>query len=178
VAAYVGLLPDLSVRDLVENARKAGHEPFIVAVDGVEDVGNLGAVARTALLAGCDGIIIPEKGTATISPAAVKASQGALELIPVAKVASIGTALASLRRENVWIVGADANGGKAPWNLKMTGAVCVVLGSEHAGLSKQALDALDERVCIPTPGGDLSLNVGAAAAVVLFERVRQSGRTG
>ena len=88
-------------------------------------------------------------------------------------MSSLGGALAGLKRDGVWLLGADANGGKAPWKLKMTGAICIVLGSEAEGLSKQTLDALDERVCIPTPGGDLSLNVSAAAAALLFERVRQ-----
>lgn len=177
-AAYVAPMPPMSVKDLVARARAAGEEPFLVALDGVEDVGNLGAISRSALLAGCHGMIVPERGTASLGPAAIQASQGALELLPVAQVASLGGALASLRRENVWLVGADSSGGKAPWRLKMTGAVCIILGSEHAGLSKQTVDTLDERVCIPTPGGDLSLNVSAAAAVLMFERVRQSARSG
>jgi 23S rRNA (guanosine2251-2'-O)-methyltransferase len=173
VGAIVAPLPNLSVRDLVENARKAGEEPFLVAVDGIEDPQNLGAIARSALLAGCHGLIVPEKGTASIGPGAVKAASGAFSLLPVAQVSSLATALANLKREHVWILGADANGGKAPWKLKLGGAVCIVLGSESEGLSKHTLEVLDEKVCIPTPGGDLSLNVSAAAAVLLFERVRQ-----
>ncbi len=174
VGAVVAPLPNHSVKDLVEMARSRGEEPFLVAADGIEDPQNLGAVARSALLAGCTGLIVPERGTASIGPGAAKAASGAFSLLPVAQVSSLGTALSTLRREGVWVVGADANGGKAPWKLKLTGAVCVVLGSEHNGLSKQTLEALDERVCIPTPGGDLSLNVSAAAAAILFERVRQT----
>lgn len=174
VGAIVAPLPVFSVKDLVERARKAGQEPFLVAVDGVEDPQNLGAIARSALLAGCHGLIVPERGTASIGPGAVKAASGAFSLLPVAPVSSLGGALAGLKRDGVWLLGADANGGKAPWKLKMTGAICLILGSEAEGLSKQTLEALDERVCIPTPGGDLSLNVSAAAAALLFERVRQS----
>ena len=174
VGAIVAPLPNNSVKDLVESARAGGGEPFLVAVDGVEDPQNLGAIARSALLAGCTGFIVPERGTASIGPGAIKAASGAFSLLPVAQVSSLPTALATLRREGVWVVGADANGGKAPWKLRLTGAVCLVLGSEHDGLSKQTLEALDERVCIPTPGGDLSLNVSAAAAAILFERVRQT----
>jgi 23S rRNA (guanosine2251-2'-O)-methyltransferase len=173
IAAYVGAQPEHSVKDLVALARAAGEEPFLVAVDGVQDVGNLGAIARTALLAGCHGLVVPERGTALVGPAAVKASSGALEMLAVAKVASLPTALANLKRENVWIVGADADDGKAPWALDLKGAVCIVVGSEHAGLSRQTRDALDARVRIPMPGGDLSLNVAAATAVLCFERVRQ-----
>jgi 23S rRNA (guanosine2251-2'-O)-methyltransferase len=174
VGAIVAPLPNHSIKDLVEAPRKRGIEPFIVAVDGIEDPQNLGAVARSALLAGVTGLIVPERGTAVIGAGASKAASGAFSLLPVAQVSSLGSALSTLKREGVWVVGADANGGKAPWKLKMTGAICLVLGSEHTGLSKQTLDQLDARVCIPTPGGDLSLNVSAAAAVLMFERVRQS----
>lgn len=174
VGALVAALPDYSVKDLVDVPRAAGREPFLVAVDGIEDPQNLGAIARSALLAGCDGLIVPERGTSSIGPGAHKAAAGAFSTLPVAKVANLVTALATLKREGVWLLGADANGGKAPWRLKLAGPICVVLGSEHSGLSRQTLDAVDERTCIPTPGGDLSLNVSAAAAVLLFERVRQT----
>lgn len=173
VGAIVAPLPSFSAKDLVDRARQAGVEPFLVAVDGIEDPQNLGAIARTALLAGAHGLIVPERGTAVLGAGANKAASGAFSLLPVAQVASLPTALANLKREGVWLLGADANGGKAPWRLRLTGAVCVILGSEHDGLSQQTLDVLDERVCVPTPGGDLSLNVSAAAAAILFERVRQ-----
>lgn len=176
VGAVVAPLPNHSVKDLVALAKAAGEEPFLVAVDGVEDPQNLGAIARSALLAGCHGLIVPERGTASIGQGAAKAASGAFSLLPVALVASLPTALANLKREGVWILGADANGGKAPWRLKLTQGVCLVLGSEHDGLSRQTLEALDDRVRIPTPGGDLSLNVSAAAAILLFERVRQSAQ--
>lgn len=174
VGAFVAPLKDFSVKDLVERAKAAGEEPFLVAVDGVEDPQNLGAIARSALLAGCHGLIVPERGTASIGQGAVKAASGAFSLLPVAQVSSLATALANLKREGVWVLGADANGGKAPWKLKLRQGLCFVLGSEHDGLSKQTLEALDDKVCIPTPGGDLSLNVSAAAAALLFERVRQA----
>ncbi|MFO1532159.1 MAG: TrmH family RNA methyltransferase [Thermoplasmatota archaeon] len=174
VGALVAPLAEHSAKDLVLLARAQGEEPFLVAADGIEDPQNLGALARSALLAGAHGLIVPERGTAGIGAGAMKAASGAFSLLPVARVASLPTALANLRREGVWILGADANGGKAPWKLRLTGAVCLVLGSEHDGLSQQTLDALDERVCVPTPGGDLSLNVSAAAAAILFERVRQA----
>ncbi len=176
VGAIVAPLANASVRDLVQGARDAGEEPLLVAVDGIEDPQNLGALARSALLAGAHGFIVPEKGTASIGPGAIKAASGAFSLLPVAHVSSLATALATLKREGVWILGADANGGKPPWRLKMTGGVCLVLGSESQGLSKHTLEVLDEKVCVPTPGGDLSLNVSAAAAVVLFERVRQTAK--
>jgi len=182
VGALVAPLEPASVRSLLDAARAANQAPFLVAVDGVEDPQNLGAIARSALLAGAHGLIVPERGTASIGPGAVAAASGAFSLLPVAPVSSLANALATLRRDGVWVVGADANGGKAPWSLRLSGPLCVVLGSEHHGLSAQTLEAVDERACIPTPGGDLSLNVSAAAAVLLFERVRQAtaslGRSG
>jgi 23S rRNA (guanosine2251-2'-O)-methyltransferase len=178
VGAFVAPLKDFSVKDLVAIAKAAGEEPFLLAVDGIEDPQNLGAIARSALLAGCHGMIVPERGVASIGPGAVKAASGAFSLLPVAKVSSIASALSTLKREGIWILGADANGGKAPWKLKLTQGLCFILGSEHDGLSKQTLEALDERVCIPTPGGDLSLNVSSAAAALLFERVRQTQSKG
>lgn len=174
VGALVAPLADFSVKDLVALAKGLDEEPFLVAVDGIEDPQNLGAIARSALLAGCHGLIVPDRGTSAIGPGAVKSSAGAFSLLPVCRVSSIGSALSSLKREGVWIVGADANGGKAPWKLKLTQGLCIVLGSEHDGLSKQTLDCVDAKVCIPTPGGDLSLNVAAAATAILFERVRQA----
>src|SRR5262245_62156061 len=127
VGAVVSPLPNHSVKGLVELARKAGEEPFLLAVDGIEDPQNLGPNARSALLAGCHGLIVPERGTAAIGTGAVKAASGAFSLLPVAQVASLATALANLKRENVWILGADANGGKAPWKLKLTQGLCFVL---------------------------------------------------
>ena len=174
VGAIVAPLAEQSVKDLLAHAKAARQDPFIVAVDGIEDPQNLGAIARSALLAGAHGLVVPERGTAAIGPGAEKAASGAFSLLPVARVASLPTALATLHREGVWILGADANGGKAPWRLRMSGPLCLVVGSEHSGLSAQTLGVLDERVRIPTPGGDLSLNVAAATAVLLFERVRQT----
>jgi 23S rRNA (guanosine2251-2'-O)-methyltransferase len=173
VGAFVAPLPEFSVKDLVARAKAAGEEPFLIAVDGIEDPQNLGAIARSALLAGCHGMIVPERGVAAIGPGAIKAASGAFSLLPIARVSSIASALSTLKREGIWILGADANGGKAPWKLKLTQGLCFILGSEHVGMSKQTLEALDAKVCIPTPGGDLSLNVAAAATALLFERDRQ-----
>lgn len=173
VGALVAAMPDFSVKDLIDLARAGNEEPLLVAVDGVEDPQNLGAIARSAMLAGAHGMIVPDKGTATIGVGAMKAASGAFSTLPVARVANLVTAIATLQREHVWVVGADANGGKAPWKMDLKGGFCLVLGSESDGLGKQTLAALDAKTCIPTPGGDISLNVSAAAAVLLFEAVRQ-----
>jgi 23S rRNA (guanosine2251-2'-O)-methyltransferase len=176
VGAIVAPMPDFSVKDLVQRARDAGQMPLLVALDGIEDPQNLGAIARSALLAGAHGLIVPDRGTASIGAGALKAASGAFSVLPVSRVASLPTALASLRREGVWLLGADARGGRAPWRLDLRQGLCLVLGSESSGLSRATLEAVDERISLPTPGGDLSLNVSAAAAALLFEAVRQRAK--
>lgn len=174
VGALADPLPPHTAVDLLAIAKARGEPAFILAVDGIEDPQNLGAIARTALLAGCHGLIVPDRGTAAIGPGAHKAASGAFSQLAVAQVANLRTALENLKREGVWILGADAGTGKAPWTLNLRQPVCLVLGSESAGLSAQALAAVEERITIPTPGGDLSLNVSAAAAILAFEHVRQA----
>ncbi|HET6398064.1 MAG TPA: RNA methyltransferase [Candidatus Thermoplasmatota archaeon] len=173
VGAIVGPLPETTLRDVVREAREAGEAALLVALDGVEDPQNVGAAARSALLAGAHALILPDRGTAALGPGAHKAASGALATLPVLREANLRTALETLKREGVWIVGADAGGGKPPWQLDLRRDVCLVLGAEHEGLSRQALEAVDAKVRIPTPGGDLSLNVSAATAVLAFEAVRQ-----
>lgn len=163
----------LTVQDLLDIAERRDEDPFLVCVDGVEDPQNLGAIARSALLAGAHGIVVPRRGTARVGPGAMRASAGAFSIIGVAQVSSMPSALGSLNREHIWLVGADAYEGKAVWQTRMTGPVALVLGSEHEGLSPAVKKILDGLVHIPTPGGDLSMNVSAAAAVLCFERVRQ-----
>jgi 23S rRNA (guanosine2251-2'-O)-methyltransferase len=144
--------PPVGIPDLLALAKSRNEDPFIICVDGVEDPQNVGALARSAFLAGAHGLV----------------------LLGVAHVPSLAPALGQLKREGVWLLGADADGGKAPWDLRLGGPLALILGSEHEGLSSAVLKGLDEKVCIPTPGGELSLNVAAAAAALCFERVRQT----
>jgi 23S rRNA (guanosine2251-2'-O)-methyltransferase len=166
--------PPVGIPDLLALAKSRNEDPFIICVDGVEDPQNVGALARSAFLAGAHGLVLPERGAASLGPGALRASAGALGLLGVAHVPSLAPALGQLKREGVWLLGADADGGKAPWDLRLGGPLALILGSEHEGLSSAVLKGLDEKVCIPTPGGELSLNVAAAAAALCFERVRQT----
>jgi 23S rRNA (guanosine2251-2'-O)-methyltransferase len=153
--------------------RDAGASPLFVVLDGVEDPRNLGAVARAAAAAGADGIFLPERGTAGLTAVAVKASAGAAERIPIARVGNVVSLLAALKRKNIWVVGLDGS-GEAPWtSFDLTSPVALVLGGEGRGLRRLARETCDVVLSIPMAGGVESLNLSVAAGIALFEAVRQ-----
>jgi 23S rRNA (guanosine2251-2'-O)-methyltransferase len=139
---------------------------LLVALDGVTDPGNLGAVLRSAETAGATGVLIPKHRSAHLSPAAVKAAAGAVEHVPIAVVPGIPAALEQLRRSEVWVVGLDAGGTSDVFSLNVAGAaLALVLGAEGAGLARLTRERCDVIVSIPMRGELESLNVAAAAAV-------------
>ncbi|NLO82501.1 MAG: 23S rRNA (guanosine(2251)-2'-O)-methyltransferase RlmB [Clostridiales bacterium] len=164
----------VSVEDILEKAKKAEEPPFILVLDEIEDPHNLGAIIRTAECCGVHGIIIPKRRAAGLTPAAVKASAGAVEHIPIAKVNSIAWALELLKKHGLWVAGADA-GGK-PYTLHdMKGPIALVIGSEGKGLRRLVREKCDFLVGIPMKGKINSLNASVAAAVLMYEIVRQRG---
>jgi 23S rRNA (guanosine2251-2'-O)-methyltransferase len=165
-----------SLEDALGLARQRGEEPFLLALDHVEDPHNLGAVLRTGEAAGCHGVVVPERGSATLTPAVHKASAGASQRVPVVLVTNLGNALRELKRQGVWVGGAAMDEGKAPWETKLTGPLCLVLGSEGQGLGRLTRDLCDFTVRIPMRGAIASLNVSAACAVLSFERARQQAQ--
>ncbi len=159
--------------DPEEILRAGGASPLFVVLDGVEDPRNLGAVVRGAAAAGAHGLFLPERGAAGLTPVAVKASAGATERLPVARVGNIVTLLKSLKAHNVWVVGLDGS-ADAPWtSFDWTSPVALVLGGEGRGLRRLAMETCDVVLSIPMAGGVESLNLAVAAGVVLFEAVRQ-----
>lgn len=151
----------------------AGPKTLFVVLDGVEDPRNLGAVIRTAAAAGADGLFLPERGAAGLTPVAVKASAGMTERLPVARVTNVVALLKSLKDRSIWVAGLDP-GGTAPWtSFDMTGPLALVFGSEGRGLRRLAKETCDVVLSIPLAGGVGSLNLSVAAGVVLFEAVRQ-----
>ncbi|MCA1813991.1 MAG: 23S rRNA (guanosine(2251)-2'-O)-methyltransferase RlmB [Halobacteriales archaeon] len=162
-----------TLEDALGFARQRGHDPFLLALDHVEDPHNLGAVLRTGEAAGCHGVIIPERGSAALTASVHKASAGASQRVPVVLVTNLANALRELKRQGVWVGGAAQQEGKAPWDTKLTGPLCLVLGSEGEGLGRLTQELCDFTVRIPMTGEIASLNVSAAAAVLCFERVRQ-----
>jgi 23S rRNA (guanosine2251-2'-O)-methyltransferase len=146
-------------------------------LDGIEDPHNLGAIIRSSLAAGADGVVITERRSAPLTESVARASAGALEHLPVARVTNLARAIQELKDSGYWLIGLDE---RAPQNLTQadfTGAVGIVLGSEGKGLHDLVRKNCDFLVSIPTTGPVRSLNVSVAAGIVLFEAVRQRGKS-
>jgi 23S rRNA (guanosine2251-2'-O)-methyltransferase len=148
---------------------------LIVALDQVQDPHNLGAVCRSVEAAGGAGVVIPERRSAAVTAVACKSSAGAVEHLPVARVRNLADWLAEAKRAGAWIYGADVEGSTAYTDSNLAGPTVIVVGSEGRGLRPRVADACDVLVSIPVAGRVGSLNVSAAAAVILFEAVRQRG---
>jgi 23S rRNA (guanosine2251-2'-O)-methyltransferase len=150
----------------VENA-------LVVALDQVQDPRNLGAVCRSAEAAGAAGLVIPERRSAEITAVACKASAGAVEHLPVARVRNLADWLAAAKEAGFWIWGADADAEQRPWDADLTGPTVLVLGGEGKGIRPRVAAACDGLVALPQRGRVGSLNVSAAATALLFEALRQ-----
>ncbi|HKZ59457.1 MAG TPA: 23S rRNA (guanosine(2251)-2'-O)-methyltransferase RlmB [Candidatus Thermoplasmatota archaeon] len=173
VIADVRLPEALSVEGLYEKACQGGREPFLVVLDGVEDPQNLGAIARSAEAAGAHGLIVPIRNAAGISPGSLRASAGALLLLPVAEAPNTARALEWLKGKGVWVAGADPEGGRPYHEASLTGPLALVIGGEARGLHRLVRERCDFLVSIPLKGRVESLNASAAAAILLFEAARQ-----
>ena len=148
---------------------------LLVALDSIMDPQNLGAILRSAEVAGADGAIVPEHRSAPLSAAAVKASSGASELLPIAKVSGLPSAIVEVKRAAIWCVALDPRGELLAWDFDFTQAVCVVVGGEGTGVHRLVKERCDARVRLPVAGSIASLNASAAAAALLYEVARQRG---
>ena len=148
---------------------------LLVALDQVQDPRNLGAIARSAEVAGATGLVVPQRRSAAVTPAACKASAGAVEHLPVALARNLADWLGGAKKRGWWAWGADAGSGIAPWDADLTGPLVLVLGGEGKGLRPRVTAALDGTLALPQRGRVGSLNVSAAAAALLYEAVRQRG---
>lgn len=176
VLAKAAELPEVSLDDLATH-RPGGRPPFLVAVDGVTDPGNLGALLRSAECAGASGVVLPRHRAVHITPTVTKAAAGAVEHLPFAVVGGLPTALQQLRQNGVWVVGLDGDGPTRLWDLPAAdGPIALVLGAEGPGLSRLVRQRCDEIVSIPLGGSLESLNVAAAAALACFEVARARSR--
>jgi len=162
----------LSIEDLYE-APANGQKRLLLAVDGVEDPQNMGALLRVADGAGVDGVLITERRSAPLSPVAVKASAGATEHLRIARVVNLVRALEDLKSKNIWVIGLDERGETDYDRFDLTGNCVLVMGREGAGLHDLVKRTCDHLLRIPMAGGVSSLNVSAAAGVVLYEAARQ-----
>ncbi len=172
VIASVSAFEYKEVDDILEIARQKGEEPFIILLDGIEDPHNLGAIIRTANLAGAHGVIIPKRRAASLTAVAVRASAGAVNFTPVAKVTNISNTIEELKEKGMWFVCADM-GGTTMYDLNLTGSIGLVIGSEGEGVSRLVKEKCDMIASIPMKGDIDSLNASVAAGVLSFEIVRQ-----
>ena len=165
-----------SVDDILNIAREKGEAPLIVVCDELSDPHNLGAVIRTADAAGAHGVIIPKRRSAGLTAVVAKTSAGAVAHVPVARVPNITALLKQLKDEGVWVFGTAAQGNTSLYKADLKGPAAIVIGSEGEGMGRLVTENCDFTVSIPMFGKINSLNASAAAAVLLYEAVRQ--RTG
>ena len=161
-----------TVEDILNKAKEKGEAPFIFLLDDIEDPHNLGAIIRTANLAGAHGVIIPKRHAAGLTSTVAKTSAGALNYTPVAKVSNLGQTIEELKKEGMWFVCADM-GGDLMYNLNLTGPMGVVIGNEGAGVSRLVKEKCDFVAAIPMKGDIDSLNASVAAGILAYEVVRQ-----
>lgn len=172
VVATCGCAEYATVEDILEVSKKKGTKPFIIMCDEVEDPHNLGAIIRTAETAGADGVIIPKRRSASLNATVYKTSAGAASWLPVARVPNLGAAIDTLKENGVWIYGTDAS-GELYTKTDLTGAVCLVIGSEGEGLGRLIAEKCDFTVSLPMMGKITSLNASVAAGIFMYEALRQ-----
>ena len=172
VVAQIAPIEYVELSDILERVPE-DETPLIMLFDGVTDVRNFGAIARSAECAGAHGLITPLKNSAPVNADSIRSSAGALTRIPVARVGSIRNTLKSLQAEGFQVVAATEHSRKLMYDADLTKPTVIVMGSEENGISKEVLKLCDEQLAIPMIGAIESLNVSAAAAIMLFEVVRQ-----
>ena len=172
VIAYGAAYEYAQVEDILRAAEEKGEPPFLFLLDNIEDPHNLGAIIRTANLAGAHGVIIPKNRAAGLTAVVARTSAGALNYTPVAKVTNIARTIESLKKEGIWFVCADM-GGTRMYDLDLKGPIGLVIGNEGQGVSKLVKETCDFIASIPMKGDIDSLNASVAAGVLAFEIVRQ-----
>lgn len=169
----VAMAQELEPVDIDDLCASADVPPFLVALDGVTDPRNLGAILRTAECAGVSGVLLPQHRSAHITPTAAKTAAGAIEHVPMSLVGGIPAAMERMKRHGLWVVGLDAGGDTSIFSMAVAdGPICLVMGAEGRGLSRLVRGRCDAVASIPLAGQLDSLNVSAASAVALFEVVR------
>jgi 23S rRNA (guanosine2251-2'-O)-methyltransferase len=173
VIALAAIREYVTPDDILRIAREKGEPPLVVVCDELSDPHNLGAVIRTAECAGAHGVIIPKRRSAGLTAVVAKTSAGAVSHVPVARVPNIPSLLKELKDGGLWIFGADASGGTALYEADLKGPCAIVIGSEGTGMGRLVREGCDFLVSIPMRGKLNSLNASAAAAILLYEAVRQ-----
>ena len=172
VIAFAAAYEYAGVEDILDVAKKRGEPPFLFLLDNIEDPHNLGAIIRTANLAGAHGVIIPKNRAAGLTATVARTSAGALNYTPVAKVTNMAKTIEELKKEGLWFVCADMN-GTVMYQLDLKGPIGLVIGSEGEGVGRLVKEKCDMTASIPMKGDIDSLNASVAAGVLAYEIVRQ-----
>jgi 23S rRNA (guanosine2251-2'-O)-methyltransferase len=175
ILCYVAEMPTLAAEDILGRASIPG---LVLVLDGIEDPHNLGAILRSAEVAGADGVFIPQRRSAPLSAATVKASAGAASYLKVARVTNIARLIGQLKEADYWITGFDAAAGRPLWEIDLTGPTALVLGGEGIGLHRLVREKCDFLASIPMRGRVASYNVSVAAGIALYEVLRQRKKPG
>ena len=173
VIALAAVREYVSVESILQAAEAKGEKPLLVICDEISDHHNLGAIIRTAEWAGAHGVVIPKRRSAGLTAVVAKTSAGAVAHVPVARVPNIPSLLKDLKKQGVWVFGTAANGTTNLYDADLKGAAAIVIGSEGEGMTRLAEENCDFLVSIPMRGKLNSLNASAAAAILLYEAVRQ-----
>ena len=172
VIAYAAAYEYATVEEILDNARQKGEAPFLFLLDNIEDPHNLGAIIRTANLAGAHGVIVPKNRAAGLTAVVAKTSAGALNFTPVARVTNLAKTIEELKKEGIWFVCADM-GGTTMYDLNLKGPIGLVIGNEGEGVGRLVKEKCDIVASIPMKGDIDSLNASVAAGVLAYEIVRQ-----
>lgn len=172
VLAQIAGISYVELDDLLAKGRDGDWAPFLVLLDGIQDPHNLGSIMRSGEAMGVDGVIIPKRRAVPVTQTVMKASAGAANYVPVCRVGNLATTIDTLKKAGYWIVGADMEGSTC-FTQDLTGPIALVIGSEGAGLSRLVKDKCDFLSSVPMRGAINSLNASVAAALLMFEVVRQ-----
>ena len=173
VMAQVAAHEYATLEDILQRAADRGEAPLLVLCDELSDPHNLGAILRTAECAGAHGVVIPKRRSVGLTAVVSKTSAGAVEYMPVARVGNMAAAIRELKENGVWIFGTAADGNTDLYHADLKGPAAIVIGNEGQGMSRLVAESCDFRVSIPMKGRISSLNASAAAAILLYEAVRQ-----
>ena len=173
IIAMVSPVMYAEIGDVLQHAIDKEEAPFIVLLDELEDPHNVGAILRTADAAGVHGVLLPKRRTSPLTATVAKISAGAVEHIPVARIGNVAQTLAQLKKQGLWVVGADMDGDRDYFDADLTGPIVVVVGSEGQGMGRLTKEACDFLVRIPMKGKISSLNASVACSLLLYEVVRQ-----
>lgn len=175
VIAFVSAKEYVEVDDILKIAQEKGEPPFIIILDEISDPHNFGAILRSADAVGAHGVIIPKRRAIGLTSAVSKAAAGAVEYVPVSRVTNIAQTIEYLKKNNIWVVGTDSTGERAFFESDLKGPIALVVGSEGEGMGKLIREKCDFVVNIPMLGQISSLNASVAAAIVMYEILKQRG---